>query len=79
MLTRLFGSFALLALPSIQNTAKQAVFLATSREAKYNAKTVVDTFVARLGDMAEAVVAGGLALGFGPGNFALVNLGFIRV
>ena len=65
---------------SIQNTARQALYLATSREAKYKAKTAIDTFFVRLGDMAQAgIVAGGLALGFGPGNFALVNLGFVAV
>jgi AAA family ATP:ADP antiporter len=65
---------------SIQNTAKQALFLATSREAKYKAKTAIDTFFVRLGDMAQAgLVAGGLALGFGAGGFALVNLAFVAV
>lgn len=65
---------------SIQNTARQALFLVTSRDAKYKAKTAIDTFFVRLGDMAQAgLVAGGLALGFGPGGFALVNLGFVAV
>lgn len=63
---------------SIQNTARQALFLVTSREAKYKAKAAIDTFFVRLGDMAQAgIVAGGLALGFGPSRFALVNLVFV--
>ncbi len=41
------------------------MFLATSREAKYNAKAAVDT--------EAGLVAGGLVLGFGPGNLALVS------
>lgn len=65
---------------SIQNTARQALYLATSREAKYKAKTAIDTFFVRLGDMAQAgIVAGGLAFGFRPGGFALVNLGFVAL
>lgn len=65
---------------SIQNTARQALYLVTSREAKYKAKAAIDTFFVRLGDMAQAgIVAGGIALGFGPGRFALLNLGFVAV
>lgn len=65
---------------SIQNTAKQALFLVTSREAKYKAKTASDTFFVRLGDMAQSgLVAGGLALELGAGGFALVSLGFVAV
>ena len=63
---------------SIQNTARQALYLVTSREAKYKAKTTIDTFFVRLGDMGQAgIVAAGLALGFGPAAFAAINLGFV--
>ena len=41
---------------SLQNTVNQALFLPTSREAKYKAKAAVDTFCKRFGDMAAAVV-----------------------
>jgi AAA family ATP:ADP antiporter len=41
---------------SLQNTITQALFLPTSREAKYKAKAAVDTFCKRFGDMAGAVV-----------------------
>jgi len=36
---------------SIQNTARQALFLPTSREAKYKAKIAIDTFFTRTGDV----------------------------
>ena len=45
---------------SIQNTLRQALFLPTSREAKYKAKAAIDTFFTRTGDV---VSAGVVALG----------------
>ncbi len=45
---------------SIQNTLRQALFLPTSREAKYKAKAAIDTFFTRGGDV---VSAGFVALG----------------
>ena len=45
---------------SIQNTLRQALFLPTSREAKYKAKAAIDTFFTRAGDV---VSAGFVALG----------------
>ena len=41
---------------SIQNTTVQALFLPTSREAKYKAKAAIDTFFKRAGDVLEAGV-----------------------
>ena len=38
---------------SIQNTARQALFLPTSREAKYKAKQAIDSFFLRTGDMLQ--------------------------
>jgi len=35
---------------SIQNTVRQALFLKTSRAAKYKAKAAIDTFFLRVGD-----------------------------
>jgi len=66
---------------SLQNTVKQALFLPTSREAKYKAKAAIDTFFVRFGDTASAaVVAVGLhALHFGPRSFAAVNVGLAVV
>ena len=39
---------------SIGNTAKQALWLPTSREAKYKAKQAVDSFFVRMGDVLQA-------------------------
>jgi AAA family ATP:ADP antiporter len=41
---------------SLQNTARQTLFLPTSREAKYKAKAAIDTFFVRIGDVLSAVV-----------------------
>jgi len=41
---------------SLQNTITQALFLPTSREAKYKAKAAVDTFCKRFGDVLTAGV-----------------------
>jgi AAA family ATP:ADP antiporter len=64
---------------SLQNTVKQALFLPTSREAKYKAKAAIDTFFVRFGDTASAaLVAVGLhALHFGPRSFAVVNVALV--
>lgn len=63
---------------SIENTARQALFLPVSREAKYKAKTAIDTFFYRVGDMAQAAVVWiGTSLAFTTQRFAFANLGFI--
>jgi len=64
---------------SLQNTVKQALFLPTSREAKYKAKAAIDTFFVRIGDaLAAGLVAVGIhQLGFTPRNFAITNVLFI--
>jgi AAA family ATP:ADP antiporter len=64
---------------SIQNTVRQALFLPTTREAKYKAKAAIDTFCQRLGDVAAAgvVTVGtmpGIALGIA--GFGWVNVAF---
>lgn len=60
---------------SLQNTARQALFLVTSREAKYKAKAVIDTFLVRTGDvLAAATVALGSWLAFSTRQFAIVNV-----
>ena len=66
---------------SLQNTVKQALFLPTSREAKYKAKAAIDTFFVRFGDAASAaIVAVGLhVLHFGPRSFAFVNAALVLV
>jgi AAA family ATP:ADP antiporter len=66
---------------SLQNTVKQALFLPTSREAKYKAKAAIDTFFVRFGDTASAglVFLGLHVLGFGPRSFAWLNVGFVAL
>ena len=61
---------------SIQNTARQALFLPTSREAKYKAKAAIDAFFMRFGDVLQAgIVYIGTALGLVLSSFAVMNLG----
>src|SRR5258705_1672803 len=65
---------------SIQNTVKQALFLPTSREAKYKAKAAIDTFFMRFGDVLQAgVVRLGAQLNLALTGFAWVNVGFVLI
>jgi len=66
---------------SIQNTTRQALFLPTSREAKYNAKQAIDAFFVRTGDLIQAVVVfvGTQILALSIRSFALVNVVLIAV
>jgi AAA family ATP:ADP antiporter len=65
---------------SINNTAKHALFLPTSREAKYKAKQAIDSFFWRTGDLLQAaIVFAGVQLALGVGGFALINLAFVAV
>ena len=61
---------------SVQNTARNALYLPTSREAKYKAKQANDTFFVRFGDLLSAglVFAGTTWLGFHTRQFALANV-----
>jgi AAA family ATP:ADP antiporter len=61
---------------SIQNTLRAVLFLPTSRDQKYKAKQVIDSFFWRAGDVLSAalVFAGTALLGFGVTGFAGVNL-----
>ena len=60
---------------SIQQTTRHALFLPTSREAKYKAKAAIDSFFWRLGDMLQAgVVFLGTQLAFGVREFAAFNV-----
>src|SRR5262245_21865506 len=60
---------------SIQNTLRQALFLPTSREAKYKAKAAIDTFCTRAGDVVSAgFVALGQVLGLAVPVFAAINV-----
>jgi AAA family ATP:ADP antiporter len=66
---------------SLQNTVKQALFLPTSREAKYKAKAAIDTFFVRFGDTAAAgiVFVGLHFIGLGPRGFALANVALVAI
>jgi ATP:ADP antiporter, AAA family len=60
---------------SLQNTLQQALFLPTSRDAKYKAKAAIDTLFVRLGDLAStAVVFVGAHLGLSTLGYGLVNV-----
>jgi ATP:ADP antiporter, AAA family len=60
---------------SLGNTTKQALWLPTSREAKYKAKQAVDSFFVRTGDVVQAgLVFLGERLAFTVPAFASVNV-----
>jgi AAA family ATP:ADP antiporter len=65
---------------SVQNTTRHALFLPTSREAKYKAKQAIDSFFLRTGDMlSAAVVFAGTALAFSVRQYALLNVVVVGV
>jgi AAA family ATP:ADP antiporter len=65
---------------SLQSTLRQALYLPTSRAAKYRAKPLIDTFVVRSGDvLASLLVLLGQWLAFSTGTFALVNASFTLI
>jgi ATP:ADP antiporter, AAA family len=77
-MVRIFKTFENSTDYSIQNTARQALFLPTSREAKYKAKQAIDSFFVRAGDMLQAVVVfASTALAFGVRGIAMLNLVFV--
>jgi AAA family ATP:ADP antiporter len=61
---------------SVMNTARQLVWLPTSRDEKYKAKQAIDTFFVRAGDVLVAVLvyAGTHWLALGVRGFALANV-----
>lgn len=60
---------------SIMNTVRQALWLPTTREAKYKAKAAIDTFCMRGGDVLQAgIVFLGAAMGIGITGFAWLNV-----
>ena len=58
------------------NTARQLLWLPTSREEKYKAKQTVDTFFVRIGDLVSAgvVFLGTSWLALEVRGFALLNI-----
>jgi AAA family ATP:ADP antiporter len=60
---------------SLQNTIQQALFLPTSRDAKYKAKSAIDTVSVRLGDLSStALVFLGTRAGLTTLGYALANV-----
>jgi len=61
---------------SLNNTVRHALFLPTTREEKYKAKQVIDSFFWRTGDVLSAAVVavGAQLLMLTTGQFALVNV-----
>jgi ATP:ADP antiporter, AAA family len=65
---------------SLQNTVRQALFLPTSREAKYKAKAAIDTFFMRSGDVLQAgIVKLGATFQLGLTGCAWVNVGLTLI
>jgi len=64
---------------SLQNTLRRALFLPTSREAKYKALQAVETFFWRAGDMFSAIATFLIVqvLGLGVRNYAVINLALV--
>ena len=62
---------------SVMNTAKQMLWLPTTREEKYKAKQAIDTFFVRCGDMLSAAVVfvGTHTSPCRPARFAATNVG----
>lgn len=59
---------------SIENTARHALFLPTSREAKFTGKTAIDSFFWRAGDALSAlIIFVGTSLAIGIRGFARTN------
>jgi AAA family ATP:ADP antiporter len=65
---------------SLSNTVRQALFLPTTRKAKYQAKTAIDMSLVRVGDLASAsLVALGASLSLGIAELALANMAIAMV
>jgi AAA family ATP:ADP antiporter len=66
---------------SLQNTVAQMLYLPTTREEKYKAKQVTDTFVVRAGDVLSSatVFVGTSLLALSVSQFALVNVALVTV
>jgi ATP:ADP antiporter, AAA family len=63
---------------SLQNTIRHALYLPTSREAKYKAKATVDTFFVRTGDALQALLVYlGSSAGLAVTGFATMNVFFV--
>jgi len=61
---------------SLMNTVRQMLFLPTTREEKYKAKQVIDSFVVRIGDVLSAgtVYLGTTFFALTVSQFAWINV-----
>jgi ATP:ADP antiporter, AAA family len=66
---------------SLQNTARQALFLPTSRDEKYKAKAAIDTFFVRFGDLASFGIVYGIttALAMSAAGVAAANVVLVLI
>ena len=66
---------------SVMNTAKQMLWLTTTRVEKYKAKQAIDTFFVRTGDLLAALVVflGTHVLALGVAGFAWANIAVVLV
>ncbi|MBS1133247.1 MAG: hypothetical protein H6R02_388 [Burkholderiaceae bacterium] len=66
---------------SLQNTVKQMLFLPTTREEKYKAKQVTDSFMVRAGDLLSSatVFVGTSMLALGTTQFAWINVALVSI
>lgn len=65
---------------SLNNTVRHALFLPTSREAKYKAKAAIDSFFWRMGDLVSAgIVFLASQLSLGVRQVSMINIGFVLV
>ncbi len=66
---------------SVMNTAKQMLWLPTTREEKYAAKQAIDTFFVRCGDLLSAAVVflGTRRLALSATQFAATNVVFVLI
>ena len=63
---------------SLQNTARQALFLPTTREEKYKAKAAIDTFFIRFGDLlSTALVFLSVQFALSVQSLSLINVGLV--
>jgi AAA family ATP:ADP antiporter len=66
---------------SLQNTVSQMLYLPTTREEKYKAKQVTDTFVVRAGDVLSSatVFVGTSLLTLSVSQFAMINVALVTL
>jgi AAA family ATP:ADP antiporter len=65
---------------SVNNTTRHALFLPTSRAAKYKAKQAIDAFFVRFGDLLQALVVFiGVQLAFDIRRYAMINVILVGV